>query len=303
MRLKAAIVMAGVLAGCGPGGGLREELSRESKDRGLALVSALNDEVTVIRFGGPVLRLRAPDPSPLLVVGKAGEMVGWKKRMGDEYSEIEVDGVGGNAVSAAIPPLFRFRPMALSEAGKRIAGTGSPEFGGDRQLWWVSFDWKQRVVIGGAMGLGSVDWSPDGNSLVFARDGRIFVYEARDGSRRELAKGQDPTWSPDGRWIAFRGWDDRAALMTLSGEPARWLLQGRRVRGPVRWSPDGRYVSFVEVLPWYHVVRLRRARLSVMRIADGAEMAVEDFGTFAAGEESFEWLTGYQKFCLRCGRL
>ena len=72
---------------------------------------------------------------------------------------------------------------------------------------------QRRLVTAGI----SPDWSPDGGRLVLVRPirhgaffGRLHVVGARGrglraiGSRRDLA---DPVWSPDGRWLAFYGFD------------------------------------------------------------------------------------------------
>ncbi len=50
-------------------------------------------------------------------------------------------------------------------------------------------------------------WSPDGKSIAFVRDGDIYVMGSDGSSPRRIsdinAQESDPAWSPDGEWIAY----------------------------------------------------------------------------------------------------
>jgi imidazolonepropionase-like amidohydrolase/Tol biopolymer transport system component len=91
--------------------------------------------------------------------------------------------------------------------------------------------------------------SPDGSRLAFTALSELYVMDWPDGTPRRLAGDleavqQHPTWSPDGRWIAFGGWvdgqgghlyrtrsDGRGSPERLTATPALYLLP--------RWAPDG----------------------------------------------------------------
>jgi hypothetical protein len=77
-------------------------------------------------------------------------------------------------------------------------------------------------------------------ALAFVRDGDVHVRDPSGAVRRLTRRGGNhPSWSPDGRFIAFsrRG---EVRVMRSSGGPSGKLARGR---DPV-WSPDGRQIAF-----------------------------------------------------------
>lgn len=103
-------------------------------------------------------------------------------------------------------------------------------------------------------------FSPDGSQVVYAtpsdkthRDSFVWVIDARGGDPRPLYRSDDhladPTFSPDGRSIAyFEGGGDHSNLlrvMNADGSGSRILLEQEfgHTRG-LRWSPDGSRLVF-----------------------------------------------------------
>lgn len=66
-------------------------------------------------------------------------------------------------------------------------------------------------------------WSPDGRRIAFHRGGRVHVIDADGANEAELAVGQWPTWSPDGGRIAFAT-PDGIHVMNADGTAARMLM-------------------------------------------------------------------------------
>jgi Tol biopolymer transport system component len=91
--------------------------------------------------------------------------------------------------------------------------------------------------------------SPDGRWLAFSALGRLYVADLPDGTPRRLTNQEvgeyQPTWSPDGRAIAYVTWDDSEGhIMRVSatgGTPSRVTRAGAYYQQPA-WSPDGRRI-------------------------------------------------------------
>jgi eukaryotic-like serine/threonine-protein kinase len=104
-------------------------------------------------------------------------------------------------------------------------------------------------------------WSPDGQQIAFAgrvpgKSWKLFLISKDGGSPQALTADDragegDPTWSPDGRTLAFGHYAREAEktfidLYDVKTHKISELPGSRRIFSP-RWSPDGRYIV---ALPW-----------------------------------------------------
>ena len=133
----------------------------------------------------------------------------------------------------------------------------SAEGGTPRQLTFGAFDDQGRIA-----------WTPDGQSLLFASNREAdWEYEPLNSEIQEISivsgeiraltkrRGPDafPAVSPDGRQIAYTGFDDRLQfyqvtrlyVMARDGSNPRILTErlDRDVLNPA-WSPDGQGICF-----------------------------------------------------------
>ena len=116
------------------------------------------------------------------------------------------------------------------------------------------------------VGEGNPDWSPDGSRIVFDRTddcagaigscSALWVVDADGGSERRLTRENAqrvtsalaPTWSPDGRRIAYVVMDGRSEtadvwVMDADGSAQRRVTHLGDAAEPA-WAPDGRKIAF-----------------------------------------------------------
>lgn len=82
--------------------------------------------------------------------------------------------------------------------------------------------------------------APDGKSIVFTseRQGEKQIWViAADGSSRQLARGESPCWSPDGRLVAYVSGGDIWMKPVAGGESVQ-LTKGPAQDGSPCWSPS-----------------------------------------------------------------
>jgi Tol biopolymer transport system component/imidazolonepropionase-like amidohydrolase len=98
--------------------------------------------------------------------------------------------------------------------------------------------------------------SPDAKRIAFSAVGKVYTV-TRDGlsfgtpRRITNATGREyyPSFSPDGRWVAFASWSDSTggaiwkARADGTGQPARLTSDGAWVSWP-RWTPEGDRIVF-----------------------------------------------------------
>lgn len=104
-------------------------------------------------------------------------------------------------------------------------------------------------------------WAPDGRRILFSRanvdPGQLMIVSPTGDQRRRLTPvnrlaESEPTFSPDGRMVAFTGMldDQRTAssgiyVVRAEGTGLRRLPLGRWPVSQPTWSPDGNWIAFM----------------------------------------------------------
>jgi len=131
----------------------------------------------------------------------------------------------------------------------------------DHTVWKAKPDGSQRTQLTSpGLEAHQPHWSPDGRTIAFmGQNGKgawhVFTVSSQGGPVQEVAPAEDdegvPTWSADGRFIAF---GERRSMRPLSqmsihlvDRATKRVLELANSRGlwSPRWSPDGKYVLAV----------------------------------------------------------
>jgi Tol biopolymer transport system component len=150
---------------------------------------------------------------------------------------------------------------AWSPDGSRLALVAGPARhvharAGDGDLYVVNSDGSDLQQLTSHANSSSPTWSPNGRRLAFVRNqGAELVAMRVDGSgARVIASAkhyyQWPSWSADGKWIAFQSRPDRGSseqvatfIVKPDGRDIRQLTPGTSSEGFPAWSPHGSTIA------------------------------------------------------------
>jgi imidazolonepropionase-like amidohydrolase/Tol biopolymer transport system component len=118
--------------------------------------------------------------------------------------------------------------------------------------------------------------SPDGSRVVFETLGKLWVKPMAGGEARRLTSDAEameayPTWSPDGRTIAFVRWTDaglgEVRTVAAGGGASTVLTRAAGHYARPRYSPDGKTIVFEKGTGGYLISPRASAEPGIYRIA------------------------------------
>jgi len=228
---------------------------------GLAACASTEHPVTgsLVLYGGDTLQVLTDGTGRVLVGPKehAGQFIDATVSAGEVLvvgidQESRATGLFAVQETGGSPKLLLagpFQSVAASADGLLVAlTTRSPDRRSDRYDL-VLFDRRTGDVTTLATGVGTygttVAWGPDSTSVTYSTpDGLIRSVGSADHVVQELGHGQGPSWSPDGRSLAYHR--ARAAYVRAGGKERKVLRRlpwQSDLVGKVYWNPAGTHIS------------------------------------------------------------
>lgn len=297
------------------------ELKTREMGEGLALIRTYSNWFMIVSFEKGAYSVRNPRGLASAWIAEGGDLVAWNipaypvPRACDGATTIET--LTGKLLRQVPGKILYLQTMAVSADGLRVAfdGTYIPKMAGPSAhaalqtpagIHYLNVQTGSLSTVSSESNQSqdSISWSPAGGAFTYADAGRIHILDVSTGASRSIGSGHNPTWSPDGHWIAFRSTDGWATAVNPASLQSNRLLPDSKILGAVHWSPDSRYVLVSEpisiisnILQWRSPIGGPIAELVVYRLRDGARASVSLLPPGGVSDDlGFEWVKNLRGF-------
>jgi Tol biopolymer transport system component len=174
-----------------------------------------------------------------------GEHLAWDTKSG---KEIMVGKVDGSEPFIAPLPLGVNDVPSLSPDGDEVAFLHSPRDDGYYDIWVGSTSAATAEQLTTSRNVSDVSWSPKGDLLAYVQnwseetlEGDVSLIRPDGEGARMLVEGDAPTWSPDGKRLAYVH-EGGIWIVGTDGAGARRIVENGH--SPA-WSRDGTLIAFM----------------------------------------------------------
>ena len=154
---------------------------------------------------------------------------------------------GQGVLNTALPLGTNFVP-SLSPDGEKIAFLHSARDDGLYDIWVGSVTRQDAEQVTNTRNVSDVAWSPKGDWLAYVQnwsdetlEGQISLVRPSGDDAKILVDGDAPSWSPDGKQLAFVH-DGAIWTIGIDGTARRRVVQNGH--SPA-WSRDGKQIAFM----------------------------------------------------------
>jgi Tol biopolymer transport system component len=141
-----------------------------------------------------------------------------------------------------------------------------------------------------------ITWSSDSSQIAFSTDDEVRVFSLDTRTERAIARGANPSWSPDGKRIAFLTPDTRLVIYEVSSGSTKSVPQRYKSISTTLWAPNSRWFAIAEA----HEYKLpnqncySNSELAVYRLEDLARTAV--LNLCGLKPELFGWISHWREW-------
>ncbi len=205
-------------------------------------------------------------PTKALAPGLSGHIAVLSTTNGGQLCQfVFVMAANGSGARPITPPVIAHFYAELSPDGLQVAFLGScvprtedlvASLVGHLDLCVINVDGSGLRTVLQEPGISDMAWSPDGKRFAFGRrvgEGKTEIHTvAVDGGderpvTNDGASSTQPTWSPDGKWLAYVSNKDgpyQIYRISVNGGVPMLLTGGSRINMGPAWSHDGKHIAF-----------------------------------------------------------
>jgi hypothetical protein len=309
--LAVALILAGATLGATsaqPNESVRAELIRLQEQAGITLAAYDSENLDVTVFAGRSIvdiGSHFSKGARLGAISQDGAEVGGAfDRLSSMFGTSRLDGTDRRDYPTVFGPYRSCWNYDKSKIALSIKNSAGP-FHSALRILDLASKATRDIDSSAFIYLTPQCWSPDGTRITYEtqeplhekKDGSseivnptVKIYDFGRSNFQALARGSDPSWSPDGKWVAFRDHDTYYSIAP-SGDGRRVLFHKESTHSGLIWSPDSRIVAYLSRNGLFErpiIMDVGPVRLRVRRLSDNSEDWIAQL--YDTNLLNFQWL-------------